>query len=107
MIRSPSYKPLVPETLARRAAALDTSARVTSGPWVSEGDRDALELLWDDGSATPSAVHLVAEQTDRLIPEYQLGGGFVITAWTRAGQKGCWPGRYRVVAGDPVSGGLE
>ncbi|MBP6581965.1 MAG: hypothetical protein KA204_00590 [Chromatiaceae bacterium] len=74
---------------------------VSRGPWVSEGGRDALELLWEDGSGAPYAVLLVAEQTDRLIPDYQQGGGFVITAWTRTGQKGRWPGRYRVVAEIP------
>ncbi len=80
---------------------------VSRGPWVSQGGRDALELLWEDGSAAPFAVHLVAEQTDRLIPAYQQGGGFVVTARTRAGQKGRWPGRYRVVAEIPCLAALD
>ncbi len=74
---------------------------VSRGPWTDQGGRDALELLWEDGSDSPFAVHLVAEQTDRLIPEYQQGGGFVVTAWTRGGLKGRWPGRYRVVGRIP------
>lgn len=74
---------------------------VSRGPWHDQGGRDALELMWDDGSEAPFAVHLVAEQTDRLIPDTQQGGGFAITAWTRGGLKGRWPGRYRVVASIP------
>lgn len=69
---------------------------VSRGPWTDQGGRDALELLWEDGSDAPFAVHLVAEQTDRLIPEEQQGGGFVVAVWTRGGLNGRWPGRYRV-----------
>ena len=70
---------------------------VSRDTWIDQGHRDALELLWEDGSDNPFCLHLVAEQTDRLLPDEQQGGGFVITAWTRGGLKGRWPGRYRVV----------
>ncbi|MEA3641752.1 MAG: hypothetical protein VBE63_17705 [Lamprobacter sp.] len=70
---------------------------VSRGPWPDQGGREALELLWEDGSDSPFCIHLVTEQTDRLIPEHQQGGGFVVTVWTRGGVKGRWPGRYRVV----------
>lgn len=78
-----------------------TEVIVSRGPWTDQGGRDALELLWEDRSDSPFVVHLVAEQTDRLIPEQQQGGGFVVTAWTRGGMKGRWPGRYRVVTEIP------
>lgn len=70
---------------------------VSRGPWIDHGMRDAIELLWEDGSDAPFCVHLVTEQCDRLIPDYQQGGGFAISAWTRGGMKGRWPGKYRVV----------
>lgn len=70
---------------------------VSRGPWSDQGGRDALELLWEDGTDTPFAIHLVAEQTDRWVPESDQGSGLVVTAWTRGGLKGRWPGRYRVV----------
>lgn len=70
---------------------------VSRGPWTDQGGREALELLWEDGSDDPFCVHLITEQCDRLIPQEQQGGGFVITAWTRGGMKGRWPGLYRVV----------
>jgi hypothetical protein len=74
---------------------------VSRGTWREQGNRDALELLWEDGSDSPFAIQLLAVQTDRLIPESHQGGGFVITVWTRAGIKGRWPGRYRVVESIP------
>jgi hypothetical protein len=70
---------------------------VSRGPWIDQGAREGLELLWEDGSDSPFSVQLVTEQTDRLIPDAQQGGGFTVAAWTRGGLKGRWPGRYRVV----------
>lgn len=75
---------------------------VSREPWIDQGGRDALELLWEDKSDEPFVLHLVAEQTDRLIPDTQQGGGFVVTAWTRAGQKGRWPRRYRTSVATPI-----
>lgn len=74
---------------------------VSRGPWTDQGGRDALELLWEDGSDNPFCLHIVAEQCDRMIPETDQGGGFAIAVWTRCGLKGRWPGRYRVVSGLP------
>jgi len=74
---------------------------VSRGPWLDQGGREALELLWEDGSDSPFCIRLVAEQTDRLIPDTDQGGGFVVTAWTRGGLKGRWPGRYGVVTEIP------
>ncbi|WP_231370146.1 hypothetical protein [Thioalkalivibrio sp. ALE16] len=77
---------------------------VSRGPWEPfEGGeaKDALELLWEDDSETPFALHIAIEQSDRQLPEHNQGGGFVITAWTRGGLKGRWPGRYREVEAIP------
>lgn len=74
---------------------------VSRGPWADQGGREALELLWEDGSDAPFAIHLVTEQTDRLVPAEQQGGGFAVAAWTRGGLKARWPGRYRVVSSLP------
>ena len=70
---------------------------VSRGPLVDQGHRDALEILFEDDSDSPYVIHIVAEMTDRPIPDREQGGGFVVTAWTRGGLKGRWPGRYRVV----------
>jgi hypothetical protein len=74
---------------------------VSRGPWTDQGGRDAIELLWEDNSDSPFAIHLVSEQCDRLIPETDQGGGFVITVWTQGGLKGRWPGKYRTVPSLP------
>lgn len=70
---------------------------VSRGPWTDQGGRDALELLFEDDTDSPFCVHLVAEQTDRLIPETEQGAEFVITVWTRGGEKLRLSGKYRTV----------
>lgn len=74
---------------------------VSRGPWHEQGGRDALELLFEDGTDSPYCLHLVAEQTDRLLPEDNQGGGFMVTVWTRGGEKLRLPGKYRRVASIP------
>ena len=71
---------------------------VSRGPWMDQGGRDALELLCEDGSDEPFCLYLVAEQTDRLLPDSEQGGGFVIAVWTREGEQLRLPGKYRRVA---------
>lgn len=70
---------------------------VSRGPWIDQGGREAIELLWEDDSDAPFAVQLVSEQCDRLIPDSDQGSGFWVSVWTRGGMKGRWPGKYRVV----------
>lgn len=74
---------------------------VSRGPWTAHGGREALELLFEDNSDSPYCLHLVAEQTDRLLPEDNQGGGFAVTVWTRGGEKLRLPGKYRTVAAIP------
>ena len=73
------------------------SVIVSRGPWADQGNREALELLFEDNSDSPFCVHLVSEQCDRLIPETDQGSGFVVAVWTRGGEKLRFPGMYRVV----------
>lgn len=74
---------------------------VSRGPWTEHCGRDALELLFEDQSDSPYCLHLVAEQTDRLLPEDNQGGGFVVTVWTRGGEKLRLHGKYRTVQAIP------
>lgn len=39
---------------------------VSRGPWTEMGKSDGLELLFEDGSASPYCLHIVTEQCDRL-----------------------------------------
>ncbi|MGT6336617.1 hypothetical protein ACRW6M_25480, partial [Escherichia coli] len=46
-------------------------------------------------------IHMLSEQCDRLLPENNQGGGFVVTVWTRGGNQLRYPGKYRVVENLP------
>ena len=63
--------------------------------------RDALELVFEDGCDAPFVIHKLSEQCDRLLPENNQGGGFVVTVWTRGGNQLRYPGKYRVVENLP------
>lgn len=70
---------------------------VSRGPWPEQGREDALELLFEDRSDRPFALHLGMEMTDRTLPDTEQGGGFIVAVWTRGGQKLRLPGKYRRV----------
>jgi len=74
---------------------------VSHGRWREHGERDALEILFDDGSDNPFALHLGLEQTDRLPPQTEHGRSLVFTAWTQEGEQLRLPARYRVVVEIP------
>lgn len=70
---------------------------ISRGPWADQGNRDALELLWEDDSDNPFVLHLAIEQSDRLLLDTDQGSGIWCSVWTRGGMKGRWPARYRRV----------
>lgn len=87
---------LVPESQKPLIKEMKTGKFVIVSRGKFQG-RDALELLFEDNSDSPFSILIVTEQTDRLIPDYEQGGGFVVTVWTKSGQKLRLPGKYRVV----------
>ena len=74
---------------------------ISRGQWPEQGGRDGIELLWEDGSDNPFCLHLVAEQCDRLVPAADQGSGITVIVYTRGGEEGRWPGRYRIVSKIP------
>lgn len=50
---------------------------------------DALELMFDDGTEAPYAVHVEMRQTDRAVADEHKP--FTVTAWTRVGKQAEWP----------------
>jgi hypothetical protein len=87
---------LVPDSMKAQIREMKSAEYVVVSRGKFEG-RDALELMFEDGSDSPYVVHMVTEQTDRLIPESDQGGGFVVAVWTRSGMKLRLPGKYREV----------
>jgi hypothetical protein len=60
---------------------------VSRGPWPEARVRDGLELLFDDGSTDPYALHLSAESADRLPLPEDVAREWIFTAWVlRDGQ---------------------
>jgi len=76
-------------------------AIISLGRWREHGERDALEILFDDGSDNPFALHFGLEQTDRLLPQTEHGRSLIFTAWTQEGEQLRLPARYRVVVEIP------
>jgi hypothetical protein len=70
---------------------------VSRGPWPERKKAEGIELLFEDHSNSPYCLHLSIEQTDRLLPDIEQGGGFKVVAWTRKGRAAEWPGKYRKV----------
>lgn len=94
---------LVPPPMRAAIREMRTAREVivSRGPWHEQGGRDALELMFEDGSDAPYCVHILAEQCDRMLPETDQGGGFVVAVWTRGGMQLRLPGKYREVAEIP------
>ena len=87
---------LVPYSMLAHIDEMRTGKYVIVSRGKLQG-RDALELLFEDSSDSPYAAHIVVEQTDRLIPKSDQGGGFVVSVWTQSGKQLQLPGKYRVV----------
>lgn len=94
---------LVPDVCLPMLADMRTGREViiSRGPWPEGRKPDAFELLFEDGSNSPFAIHLGAEQTDRSLPTTDQGGGFEFVAYARTGRVHRWPARYREVARIP------
>lgn len=54
---------------------------LSRGPWPEMRLDDAVEILWDDGSDNPFAMHLSPESFDLLPGEPEPGREWIITAW--------------------------
>jgi hypothetical protein len=54
---------------------------VSRGPWPTASRPDAIELLFDDGSDAPYAMHVGIEQIDRIPPDSESGRTLTVTVW--------------------------
>jgi len=91
---------LVPEAMRSELAEMRTAQYVvlSQGPWRAAGE-EMLELMFEDDSDTPYAIHISARQSDRSVLEDKRE--FVFAVWMRAGLQFALPGKYRKVASIP------
>lgn len=71
---------------------------ISSGLWDG---REALELVFEDNTSSPYSVTLVTDQTDRLLPDTDQGGGFKVAVWTERGNQLTLDGKFRKVGNLP------
>jgi hypothetical protein len=56
---------------------------LSRGPWPKEGRTDAIEILFDDDSDQPFALHLTPESFSLLPAEPPAGHEWVVSVWTQ------------------------
>jgi hypothetical protein len=99
-----AFRVLVPDSAAGYIEEMRTGlvVIVSRGPWPAEGRDDAFELLFDDHTPSPFALHLSPESFDRLPARGDEGRSFVLSVWTRGPVKQLErPCRYRRVPSIP------
>lgn len=93
---------LVPDSRKEMMADMRTAKTVVIrfGPHAGFGGREMTEILFDDGSDEPFALHLWINQWERLPLPGDFGMGFEFAAYDdRRGRphkfmaRGCWLGR--------------
>ncbi len=87
---------LVPDDKTSEIPEFKTAkyAILSRGPWPEMGRLDALELLFEDFSDSPYALHLSVEQCD-MLPDGK--GDWKLAVWSRAGKEFECELRYRHV----------
>jgi hypothetical protein len=55
---------------------------LSRGPWPAERAAEGVELMWDDGSDAPFALHLTPESFDMLPAEPEPGREWMLSVWT-------------------------
>jgi hypothetical protein len=103
-----AFRLLIPELLEPALPDMMTAKEclVSRGPWPAQGLPDAFEILFDDRTADPYAIHLTPQSFDRLPGDADIATPWVLSAWTRprrgkphkAFERPCW---YRRVPSIP------
>jgi hypothetical protein len=79
-----AFRLLLPRSLEPALAEMRTAlgVAISRGPCPSLGLADAFELLFDDGSSDPYALHCSPSSFDRLPTDENIGGRWTFTVWT-------------------------
>jgi hypothetical protein len=75
---------LLPPSLYGALADMRTAREcvLSRGPWPEERQADAIEILWDDGSDLPYALHLTPASFDLLPAQPEPRREWVVSVWT-------------------------
>lgn len=90
---------LVPDSQIHQLAEFKTGKKViiSRGPWPQTGRKEGFEILFEDYSDAPHAIHVGVESW-QILPEKSCAGKkWDFAIWTRSGcmyQKKCY---YRIV----------
>lgn len=78
-----AFRLLVPTQHAGEVAEFQSAKDIilTRGPWSNAQQHNAMEILFDDGSDTPYALHLGQAQVDRWPLPEDAGRTLTFTAW--------------------------
>lgn len=78
------FRLLAPGKSDRQIAEMQSARTViiSRGPWPDQNRPDALEVLFDDDTQSPFALHLTIEQCERLPAATDAGREFVFALWT-------------------------
>ena len=55
---------------------------LSRGPWPLGREREGIEIMWDDGSDSPFALHLTPASFDLLPAEPEPGREWTCSVWT-------------------------
>jgi hypothetical protein len=55
---------------------------LSRGPWPAESKPEGIEIMWDDRSDSPFALHLTPESFDMLPAEPEAGREWICSTWT-------------------------
>jgi hypothetical protein len=93
---------LIPDSRLNEVPEMATGKLIilSRGTWNRK--KDALEILFDDGSDEPHLMHLSKDQLDRLIPSSDNGRDLTFSAWKRGPVKLFErPAKFRIVKNLP------
>jgi hypothetical protein len=103
-INAGAFRLLIPDRMISEIAEWRTAREViiSRGPWPDMSKSDALEILFEDDSDNPYALHIASEQADRMPLDTDRDRkdqppSWKFSAWTREGKTLELPCRYRLV----------
>lgn len=104
-INAACFRVLVPEVCESTIPDMKTAteAIISRGPWPAERRKDGFEILFDDHTESPFALHLSPESFDRLPAQDDAGrGDLKLSVWVAGPRKVIeLPARYRIVRSIP------